>query len=240
MIRFLCPQCHSKFEVEDKLGGRNGFCKNCNTRYIIPLLQATEPAQAASVSASAPASRDKIVISLDEIAPTSKPAIVVTVNSEPARPLSPRMRRLQADAETINLRFKSFPLIRLLKTAGSPPETYTVEYFIRGVEQVDGRNIKYRDNHVAEFQLTSEYPRTAPKCRMLTPIFHPNIVPSYICIGDHWTAQERLSDLIIRVGEMIGYQSYNVKSPLDGGAAMWADLNHNIFPIDKRDLEPPE
>jgi hypothetical protein len=61
-----------------------------------------------------------------------------------------------------------------------------------------------------------------------------------ICIGDHWTAQESLLDLIIRVGEIITYQLYNVKSPLDGETAMWADLNKNIFPVDNRDLTQSE
>jgi hypothetical protein len=37
---------------------------------------------------------------------------------------------------------------------------------------------------------------------------------------------------------MIAYQAYNIKSPLDGEAAMWADLNRELLPIDKRDLVP--
>jgi hypothetical protein len=60
---------------------------------------------------------------------------------------------------------------------------------------------------------------------MLTPCFHPNIEPATICVGDHWTAGERLVDLVVRIGEMITYQAYNIKSPLDGEAAMWADLH---------------
>jgi ubiquitin-protein ligase len=71
-------------------------------------------------------------------------------------------------------------------------------------------------------------------------IFHPNFDPTIICVGDHWTAAEKLSDLIIRIGEMIAYQAYNIKSPLDGEAAMWADLNQSKFPVDKRSLIPPE
>jgi ubiquitin-protein ligase len=74
---------------------------------------------------------------------------------------------------------------------------------------------------------------------MLTPIFHPNIDPSTICVGDHWTAGERLVDLVIRIGEMIAYQAYNIRSPLDGEAAMWADLNGEKLPIDARNLRPP-
>jgi ubiquitin-protein ligase len=78
------------------------------------------------------------------------------------------------------------------------------------------------------------------KTRLLTLIFHPNFEPAHICIDNHWTAQERLIDLIIRIGEMIAYQSYNVKSPFDGEAAKWADLHQNILPIDRTNLILPE
>ena len=56
---------------------------------------------------------------------------------------------------------------------------------------------------------------------MLTPIFHPNIAPHAICIGDHWSAGEPLASIMARIGEMIAYQSYNTKSPLNGEAARW-------------------
>lgn len=75
---------------------------------------------------------------------------------------------------------------------------------------------------------------------MLTPIFHPNIEPAVICVADHRTASERLADLVVRIGEMLAFQAYNLKSPLDGEAAMWTDLNQNRLPIDARDLRPPE
>jgi len=38
-----------------------------------------------------------------------------------------------------------------------------------------------------------------------TPIFHPNF-GSYICIGDFWAAGETLTDIIIKIGQMIMYQ----------------------------------
>jgi hypothetical protein len=39
---------------------------------------------------------------------------------------------------------------------------------------------------------------------------------------------------------MIAYQSYNIKSPLNGEAAMWADQHEFLLPTDKSDLIPPE
>src|SRR6516225_2889830 len=59
------------------------------------------------------------------------------------------------------------------------------------------------------------------RCRFLTPIFHPNIAPHAIGIGDHWSPGEPLWSIVARIGEMIAYQSYNTKSPLNGEAARW-------------------
>ena len=67
----------------------------------------------------------------------------------------------------------------------------------------------------------------------------PTVDPTTICIGDHWTAGERLADLVVRIGEMLAFQAYNIKSPLDAEAAMWADLHQGELPIDSRPLRPP-
>jgi hypothetical protein len=88
--------------------------------------------------------------------------------------------------------------------------------------------------------LSLGYPRRAPQCRMLTPVFHPNFDDAMVCIGDFWAASEGLDDLIIRIGRMITYQEYNTKSPLNGLAAKWAAQNASLLPIDPRNISPPE
>lgn len=180
----------------------------------------------------------------------SPPVVPATSESPPNRgsnhPGSPvkskvpvRTRRLLADSEQMSRVFRGFPMIKVQSVMGNPPELYRVEYSIRGLVRGAGGNPVVRDTHLAEIQLTLEYPRQSPKCKMLTPIFHPNIDPVAICVGDHWTASERLVDLVVRIGEMIAYQAYNIKSPLDGEAAMWADLHRMELPMDRRDLRPP-
>ncbi|MGD0092376.1 MAG: ubiquitin-conjugating enzyme E2, partial [Planctomycetota bacterium] len=84
--------------------------------------------------------------------------------------------------------------------------------------------------------LLGSYPRMAPQCKMLTPVFHPNIAPHAICIGDHWAAGEALSDLVIRIAEMLAFQSYNLKSPLNGEAAKWVEENKHKLPLDTFDF----
>jgi ubiquitin-protein ligase len=156
-----------------------------------------------------------------------------------AAKLPVRTRRLIADLAQMRGAFSNGSLIRLLAAEGEPAEVYKIEFNIRGIESLKSKRPVFREQHVAEIRMTREYPRVAPACRMLTPIFHPNIDESMICIGDHWVAGERLADLTVRIGQMIAYQTYNIKSPLNGDAAMWADLNPEALPIDSRNLEPP-
>jgi ubiquitin-protein ligase len=151
-----------------------------------------------------------------------------------------RTRRLLADAEQMGRAFANSSLIRIHSSEGDPPELYRIEYHVHGLARGPGGEPVPRDTHLVEIQLTSEYPRVPPRCKVLTPIFHPNIDPATVCVGDHWAAGERLVDLVVRIGEMIAYQAYNIKSPLDGEAAMWADLNPQRLPTDKRDLRPGE
>jgi len=149
-----------------------------------------------------------------------------------------RTRRLTSDAQAIASAFYASDSIKVTPLAGDPPEAYRIDYTVQSLERGEDGQPKPRHEHQVEIQLTSDYPRMSPKCKMLTPIFHPNIDPATICVGDHWTAGERLADLIVRIGEMIAYQQYNIKSPLDAEAAMWADLNGASLPTDAKNLRP--
>ena len=151
-----------------------------------------------------------------------------------------RTRRLLADAEQMNRVFKDFPLIRLHSVSGDPPDVYQIEYRVKGLDAGTNGKPVFREHHLVEIQLTGDYPRLSPMCKMLTTTFHPNIDTSTICVGDHWTAGERLADLVVRIGEMLSYQLYNIRSPLDGEAAMWADLNGEKLPVDNRNMRPPQ
>src|SRR5690606_4333611 len=97
-----------------------------------------------------------------------------------------------------------------------------------------------RNEHVVDVNLSLGYPRRAPQCKILTPIFHPNFDQSTVCIGDFWAASEWLEDLVIRMGRMIAYQDYNIKSPLNGLAAKWAAEHPHLLPVDGREVAPPQ
>jgi len=147
-----------------------------------------------------------------------------------------------ADAENLARTFAGSDVIRVSAVSGTgdPPEAYQVEYRVKSLEKFPASGPRLREWHKVEIRLSADYPRLSPQCRMLTPIFHPNIDAdgNTICIGDHWAAGERLADLIVRIGEMIAYQAYNIKSPLNAEAAMWADLHQSDLPTDPRNLQP--
>jgi ubiquitin-protein ligase len=219
MIVFTCTGCGRSFTVPDSFAGRKATCKNCGAPVTVPEHSASSPAVATAGAALSTAS--------------------TAVAEPPVRKVPMRQRRLNADAEQMAAAFRDFPLIRVVSTKGEPPEIYQIEYQVRGLDRNKKNQPIPRERHLVEIQLTSEYPRVSPKCKMLTPIFHPNIDPATICVGDHWAAGERLVDLVIRIGEMIAYQAYNIKSPLDGEAAMWADLHAAELPVDPRSMIPP-
>lgn len=149
-----------------------------------------------------------------------------------------RVRRLIADAELMRKTFAKTPNIQIAATEGSPPEVYRIAFNVVGLDRDAKGKVIQRNQHVAEIRLGADYPRLPPVCRMITTVFHPNIDTASVCIGDHWTAGERLVDLVIRLAEMLAYQAYNIRSPLDGEAAMWADLNGEKLPTDPRPMVP--
>jgi ubiquitin-protein ligase len=152
--------------------------------------------------------------------------------------MSPRVRRLKRDYEAVMARFGESSLIRITGTAGLPPEHYRFTFLIKGLYVDPTGDVLERDSHILEVNLSLDYPRRAPQCRMLTPVFHPNFDDASVCIGDFWAASEGLDDLIARIGRMIAYQEYNTRSPLNGLAAKWAAEHINDLPIDSRVVAP--
>ena len=152
---------------------------------------------------------------------------------------SPRVRRLKRDYERLCERFDGWPIIQMVGKAGLPPEFYRFSYQLKGLIVGPGGEIVERSGHILEVNLSLGYPRRAPQCKMLHPIFHPNFDAASVCIGDFWAPSEGLDDLIVRIGRMIAYQEYNTKSPLNGLAAKWAAENQSLLPVDSAEVAPP-
>jgi ubiquitin-protein ligase len=148
---------------------------------------------------------------------------------------SPRLRRLMADSNLMRTEFAGHPQISVEPLGWDPPEQYRVTYRLTGVmaDPASGQPVTSGEHRVV-LTLPAAYPREKPYCTTETPVFHPNFgqnAGDEICIGDYWTPAQSLADIVVKVGEMIQFQEYNVKSPLNALAARWAAENQTIFPI---------
>src|SRR5205814_9843284 len=108
--------------------------------------------------------------------------------------------RLKLDYDQMVQKFAGWPLIQITGTAGMPPEVYRFSYHIKGLFVSPTGEIQERAQHHLEVNLSLGYPRRAPQCRMLTPVFHPNFVDSTACIYDVRAASEALDTLFMRFG----------------------------------------
>lgn len=125
--------------------------------------------------------------------------------------------------------------IRFTST-GNPPDRYDVIYTCKGLVDVAGAPVE-----ASHFSLTvilgPDYPRAKPAITVHERVFHPNFSGSNVCIAaGEWRAGESLADLIIRIGRMIQYHSYNPNHPLNSNYATWAKQNPQRFPIDPEPL----
>ena len=148
--------------------------------------------------------------------------------------MNPRLRRLMADADSIRTEFAGHPHISVTPIGPEPAESYRVYFNVRGVTLDTRGQPIVADNHVAVIQLTATYPRDKPLAVAETVVFHPNFagqIGGEICIGDFWTPTRSLTDIVVAIGEMLQYQRYNTKSPLNAVAARWATENEAIFPL---------
>ena len=150
--------------------------------------------------------------------------------------MSVRMRRIASDWEQIQRDFAGHKNIVITPVGTEPPEKYHVTYYVNGIYLLPDGKIETLSRHEVEITLHSEYPRYKPICKIMTPIWHPNFRDGQICIGDIWGAGESLTDIIVNIGDMIQYKSWNSYSPLSADAAQWAMENRHLFPIGNAEL----
>lgn len=152
---------------------------------------------------------------------------------------SPQMRRLRHDLAAMEQLASESSIVRF-RTSGSPPNRYLVEFRGKGLARESGK-IVVVERHEVEIKLGSSYPRTIPDLRWLTPIYHPNISEiGLVCLGGyntHWVPSLHLNALIGMLWDMVRYFNYDIRSPYNRDAALWAANQAKFsFPIDPRPL----
>lgn len=152
-------------------------------------------------------------------------------------PLTIRLDRELADL--VKLRDES--TILEFKTEGDPPDRYLFRFNGKSLVPANtGSGVKIGDHQEVEISLGSDYPRRRPNVRWLTPIVHPNISGSQVCMGNfasNWTPSIRLADVIEILWDMSRMAIFNVHSAYGGPNTTWQQLDEKYgFPVDKRPL----
>lgn len=147
-------------------------------------------------------------------------------------------QQLQNDFEQVKKLLTQYPDIRLLQTEGDPPESYDLEYNIKGYKSNPDGTASPDDVHQVRISLPFGYPHFAPTAKPLTPIFHPDIDPDAIRIADFWGSGKSLPELILHIGRMICGEIYGADEPFNQRAFDWYEERKSWMPFDI--LEPHE
>lgn len=158
---------------------------------------------------------------------------------------SPRIRRLRTDLKALEKLRDESTILQFETTRApynSPPEGYVVRFRGKGLWRPDRTtDVLLRDQHEVSIHLGASYPRMMPDLAWKTPIFHPNISASgVVCLGGygtHWVPSLNLDELCGMLWDMIRYENYDVESPYNREAALWAKTQ-GIYrlPVDERSL----
>ncbi len=154
---------------------------------------------------------------------------------------SPRTRRLRTDRNALE-KLHAESTILDFTPLGDPAEAYLVRFHGKGIWRPAGSGrLTIRDLHEVSIKLGASYPRMMPELQWKTPIFHPNISGGgVVCLGGygtHWVPSLNLDELCVMLWDMIRYANYDVDSPYNREAALWAKTQNEFqFPIDPRPL----
>jgi hypothetical protein len=174
----------------------------------------------------------------DFLVANGKNEMVSSMNKSPLeshKDTQVRLQRLISEHELLKEFIATHQFIHIKEAFGFPPEKYHLVFRVDGLLQA-GKSIESKSEHIVEILLPDEYPDAPPVCTMLSRIFHPNISGDRIDIKEEWKPESTLADLVVKIGQMIVFQRYSIKAPLNKEAAQWAVENKNQLPLSAVDL----
>jgi len=153
---------------------------------------------------------------------------------------SPRIRRLEADYRAIQKLDAESSIFRY-ECSGNLPELYRFFFRGPGTYKTTRNTVAIREEHEIVVELGAAYPRLMPGLSWQTPVFHPNISSSgVVCLGGYgtnWVPSLQLDELCVMLWDMIRYRNFDVESPYNREAAMWAREQTDFrLPLDDRSL----
>lgn len=150
--------------------------------------------------------------------------------------MRPRERRLHHEHEQMRQLERSSSMVSF-SSAGIPPTQYAVTLSCRGLRRF-GDTVAESNIHQFDVTLSESFPLVPPVVVWLTPVFHPNLKPPYVCTGDIWYPAMSIAEFVVALCELVQYKSFNIYDPLDEEATTWlVDLLQSeaaVVPIDPR------
>jgi ubiquitin-protein ligase len=147
--------------------------------------------------------------------------------------MNPRQKRLDNEYRELRSSFDADPLVEIIAIGPVPAEKYRIVYKVPSLRlNGKGQPIKV-DATVVEIELPQGYPKIPPVARTIAGdvVFHPNFNATKICLADHWAPSTQLVDLIKEIGEMLQWQKFNIRSPLNAQAAQWSQEHKSEIPL---------
>lgn len=152
--------------------------------------------------------------------------------------MNPREKRLENEYRELRAAFDAEPNIEIIAMGPVPSDKYRIVYKVPSL-RLNSQNQPIRvDATVVEIELPMGYPKVPPVARTIAGdvVFHPNFNATKICLADHWAPAQQLVDIVKEIGEMLQWQKFNIRSPLNAHAAEWSQQHPNQIPLSKIQL----
>lgn len=140
-------------------------------------------------------------------------------------------KQLETIQQDIGTRFADMPTITVSPAGGDPPEKYEVTYTVPGLIKDEDNQITESDNHTIIIEIPFGFPHFPPSCKPASATFHPDFDSAAICLGNYWTSETTLPDLIIHIGRMISGDFYTTENAFNDEAAVWYQEHAAQFPL---------
>ena len=144
--------------------------------------------------------------------------------------------RLAHEYDLVRTALEGHPRITLLSAAGDAPDRYLLEFRVRGLSPatsgLPGGQPMPRFQHLAAFLLPPDFPREPPRCRFLTPVFHPNIYENLTSLAHDWDEESSVAMLMLRAADALAFQYYDLNVVLNNEAAAWVRAYASFLPLD--------
>ncbi len=128
--------------------------------------------------------------------------------------------------------FELYPQITIQRVDEAPTETFEIGYALNGYIRYAEAPVTIGLYHSVRISLPSDYPLSAPVVVPLTSIFHPDVDKDSIRLGDQWSTDPSLPDLVLYIGNIIRGKIYSLEKPLNADAAVWYEQHADELPLD--------